>query len=296
MRSSCLFAVLLAVFSGCGASSSDDHGGVGGAGGAGGVLPQSGICGGSFRVSSGADDLAAVAQCTSITGDLSISAFPSTTFSLPILESVGGKIEIAFNNTLVEATFPALKTVSGDLMVFRNDALTSLLCPVLESVGGSESVGGVLHNLEIYSNTTLVNLGLPMLASVGGYFEIKDSALTSLDLSALAIAGSFEFSNDVALTRLTLPVLASAGLKVDGDNVLASLTLPVLATADSIEISGNAALTTLSLPVLKKVTFRFTITNNPALPTCQAQAVQSQLLAAPSKTDLTNNDDMGTCP
>jgi len=61
---------------------------------------------------------------------------------------------------------------------------------------------------------------------------------------------------------------------------------------------GERDLTALSLPALASLGGGLYIFGNPALPTCQAEAIRDHLLAAGFRGDvqISGTDDAGTCP
>lgn len=73
-------------------------------------------------------------------------------------------------------------------------------------------------------------------------------------------------------------------------------TFPVLTGVGDFDVSYNAALTSLSFPELTNVDGNFLVSTNVMLPTCQAQAVLDQLVGVGMTTEITANNDAGTCP
>lgn len=186
------FALVLTAALGCAGEGGDGNGTPedGGAGSA--VTPR--ICEGDYVITSDAD-IAAIADCTAITGSLKIDGSALTSVSLPVLATVEGlnaNISLSDNSALMSVSFPALASLNGHLFVRNNDVLTSVSFPALSIVRS---------DLEVSGNDMLASVSAPVLASVFNYFTVSDNlALTSVSFPALTSVGNFGIYNNPVLS------------------------------------------------------------------------------------------------
>jgi hypothetical protein len=132
-------------------------------------------------------------------------------------------------DTAMVAALADCTTMAGDLVFTGND-LVDIELPELVRVDGSFSVWGNPH---------VTHIALPRLASVGGYFLVEaNDALTSVDCPAL------DSVNERAVMHI----------------------------AD------------------------FSISENPRLPTCEADEIRDRLLAHAFGGSIKITDNLGTCP
>lgn len=130
------------------------------------------VCGGSFTVANDAD-LAAIAGCAAITGNLTITAPGLTTVALPDLEQVGGNLVVMGNTTLVKLLLAQLKEVVGTVRLELAPSTTEVDLSRLRS-GGSLVSGMAPAELRMSCLTTVggdinvLMLVAPNLAYVGG--------------------------------------------------------------------------------------------------------------------------------
>ena len=160
-------------------------------------------------------DVDVIVDVCAISGNLKISGDVSlTTVSLPLLQSIGGKL-------YVFGTEPAVFNVDP-----VNTSLTTLALPTLESLGGSIWIHGnyvlntidlsslaSVHNLWIETNPMLDSLLLPLLSNVsksgfGGQFIVSASSLTTIFLPELESVGSLHVFENGVLKELVAPKLA----------------------------------------------------------------------------------------
>ena len=160
-------------------------------------------------------DVDVIVDVCAISGNLKISGDVSlTTVSLPLLQSIGGKL-------YVFGTEPAVFNVDP-----VNTSLTTLALPTLESLGGSIWIHGnyvlntidlsslaSVHNLWIETNPMLDSLLLPLLSNVsksgfGGQFIVSASSLTTILLPEREAVGSLHVFENGVLKELVAPKLA----------------------------------------------------------------------------------------
>ncbi len=176
-------------------------------------------------------------------------------------------------------------TITGDLTI-RTAGLASVTLPNLAVIEG--------QLVTISADGALVSL--PELLSAGSI-----SVGSSLSASKLITAGDIILGFDAG--TIDFPSLESAsrfenfgGSFSSGTNNLTEVVLPSLESLDSLRLNNNDALQNLSAPLLTQITEAFLVTENPQLPTCQAQNLSAQLQAPPVDVIISGNNDQGACP
>ena len=99
--------------------------------------------------------LAEISDCTTITGDLTMTGNDLLTIELPQLVKVDGTLSASLSPALTDISLPALVRVGGSLRVDNNDALASLELPALAKV--NERNVDDLFDLAIRDNPLLPN-------------------------------------------------------------------------------------------------------------------------------------------
>jgi hypothetical protein len=225
---------------------------------------------------------------TTVEGTLQLDGHPRVTrVSLPSLTAVGSSIALA-GLGCTALRLPAL-TTAVELYVAESPALVELEAPVLTGVSA----------LILLQDPALTSISTPALASATAVQITGLPALATLDLSALEVVDQDLSLQDLpSLTGLPLPVLGWAGyLTVEGTSQLTDLELPSLTGAWYVTVSRNAALERLVAPSLTAVDLGLTITDNPALPPCQAEAVLARLQPPlPTQVALGGNGGTASCP
>ena len=212
------------------------------------------------------DDAAAVADCTEVTGDLTVSGDVNE-LGLPALTTVGGSLRVLDTTALPLIELPALVTVTRDFEVNANAKLARFAAPVLESC----TVIGFVDNTE----------------------------LAELDVGALTRTGFVRLQRNAALRQLSVPHVAELGVFFVTENAsLESVSFEDLTTItiDGFIVSLNPVLTTLSLPVLTNVFGDILMANNPRFPTCRAEQIRDQVDDPSVPIVIMGNDDSASCP
>jgi len=225
------------------------------------------VCTGTFVVNN-SFDLAQVAGCVRITGDLQVAGYGLTDVELPVLERVDGTVTLS-STTLVRVAFPQLREV--DLGLQDNLPLVELALPRLRTVTGTVGIFGV-PNEPLPCLARVGNIGnsertdVPRLVSVDGLARgtLRAPALTSVggvleyargdDLPALASVGGLVLSDadDIALPALTV-IHGSAELCPALSVTETVLELPSLTAVGSFHLCPWDALTEVLLPSLRQV-------------------------------------------
>jgi hypothetical protein len=170
-------------------------------------------------------------------------------------------------------------------------------------IGGDAKLAGYLASL---SATPALDIGGTLdvqgakLSRLGGLSRIGRDLILSGNgsLSAIdpigAVGRDVILSNNDALRSFSAVTQAeiTGELAVTGNDLLATIEVPQTKIR-SVAINGNAVAAQLLAPALTLVE-RFTVRQNPALPTCQAQAICSRLVGA--TCTISGNDDAGACP
>lgn len=94
------------------------------------------VCEGN-RWAANADEVGAIAGCTVITGNLSVTGNELLSAELPLLTKIDGFLSVWGNPILTRAAFAKLRVVGGKIDISFNPALVSLELPVLETVNES---------------------------------------------------------------------------------------------------------------------------------------------------------------
>lgn len=124
------------------------------------------------------------------------------------------------------------------------------------------------------------------------------------------IADCTSITGDLTLTSndpsIELPILAriDGSLSVWGNLLATHVAMPKLTKVGGrVDISYNDALTSLELPALATVNehavstvWDLSISDNPLLPTCQANAIRDQLLAKGFDGSIGISGNLGACP
>lgn len=230
-------------------------------------------------------------------------------FEVPALQESGtdqphAPLRIADNAALPTLSFPALVETGSSLEILDNAMLARLQLPALVAPEPDISNG----DLHVEGNAMLQQIELPALTGLGhgdgqggrsgGEFIVLDNAaLTTITVPLLEAVSVFVVEGNPRLARLDVPQLLGAfSVDIIANDTLLSVAYPLLTSASNLRINDNAELTDLSLPQLTSVFNAFEITNNPRLPTCQAQSILDALAPRRTPGQVTNNDNAATCP
>lgn len=171
-------------------------------------------------------DLDEVARYAEIGGKLVLKRAKVKEVSLPLLESVGGKVSIRKNADLVSFSAPVLKSVGksdvDDMTFESNPSLGRIELPKLETVA---------HSVVVRNNGALEEIEMPALVQVPG--------------------DGLEISTNRKLSRLDLPTMRTAThVTVSDCDRLEGVSMAALEWTDSVRIERNGSLRTLSMPLL----------------------------------------------
>jgi hypothetical protein len=207
----------------------------------------------------------------------------TSTLELPAMH--GGDIQIT------TAPLATIRVGAPDAIEITDDsALTDL----------EVSSTGTMSLLQLSNVPALANLdGVAHLAHLG-YLDLgKAGALTSLAGLASTPVDGLHLADVPELIDLS-PIAddaISSDLMISNSGATTVRFANVTALSGTLGIRGNAVLTTLDLPKLAMIgPFDSYITNNPMLPTCQAQAIAAHVTVAPGGTLAISGNGSGTCP
>ena len=218
-------------------------------------------------------DVDVIVDVCAISGNLEISGDASlTTVSLPLLQSIGGKLYVfgtepavfnvdPVNTSLTTLALPTLESLGGSIWIHDNSLLTTIDLSALTAV----------NNLWIETNPMLESLLLPVLSNVsesgfGGELIVSASSLTTILLPELESVGSLHVFDNGVLKELVAPNLALIGSTayIYRNDVLEAFDL------SSLETFGG------ELDFLTHILFVY---DNPSLPQCLLDALIDQLTA-----------------
>ncbi len=175
------------------------------------------ICSETFLAISSEADLAAIAHCVALTGDLSFDHQAWLThIELPCLQSVGD-LDISGNDNLTTVTLTALTTIERDLTLYD---LASLV--TFDGLAGLTQVGGAIHIFEAH---VLADLGgLSGLTTVGGDLAIEDndSLASCHGLASVTSVGGSLFLYDNRCLAQAEAEACTAHIDVGGNGVVHS--------------------------------------------------------------------------
>ncbi len=276
-----------------------------------GVPPLPSVIDGDYTVENDLD-LARLGGVMEVTGSLNIHGDFVASLILPNLHHVGGSLRCIGESQdlnspcidLVAIDLPALTNV-GDNMTgdassgihFWPATLTTFNLPNLATA--SEIYGSLVGELSLpaltsasitLSNSQLSSVVLPLLAH-GGFAVSGNSGFTSLVLPAF-VDGYIAVSNTPALTTISAPGFVSGEVGAADAPNLTSLSIPLFSSGEYLDLESTG-LTSLPFPNLANVKY-LSIIDNPAIPTCAAQAFALQTHAM--NVTISGNDDAGVCP
>lgn len=192
-----------------------------------------------------ADDVAALANIRTITGDLTIGLVTLDVVSLPRLEHVGGALTVIPIH-LNQLSLPELRDIDGPLALYGKSAVVDF--SRLVRVGALAVHTGGLGGLGDLS-------ALSALAVVDRDVEIRDAfGLTSVELTDLAIGGDLEISNNRQLTKVAITMRDRVDfVSITSNAALEEVSLSVVPRSDAtsrmggVDVFTNGKLTHLSL-------------------------------------------------
>ena len=196
--------------------------------------------------------------CTEIEGSVTIDGYDINNLNgLSVLTSIGGDLQIEFNNALTSLTgLDNLSSIGGRLWIVFNNALISLTGldnvtfiggdlqkilgnDVLASLTGLDNITSILGSLDISSNAALTSLtGLDNVTSIGGDLQIQGNAamasLTGLE-NVTSIGGNLYIAaNDTLTSLIGLDNLTSIGGSLGIGNFMAGSN-PALTSLAGLE-------------------------------------------------------------
>lgn len=261
------------------------------------LLAQSSCSSSTFTITAATD--AAIASCTTVTGDIVISTDAGTTVDLGSVAKIEGSLT-ADSLALISLTAGSLKSISDTFTLNNLTALSTLSLTALTSVGTiawttlpALSELTFTAGVETATNITISDTHLSTLAGLSdslqtvglldlnnnGRLQTVDLALTSLtdnlilqangqnlavSLASLAWAKELTIANTTTFTAPALQVV-NGSARFDS-NYFTELSLPNFTKTETGDVSfiNNADMTSLNLPVLKDVGGGLTIVNNTA--------------------------------
>ncbi|MBI5070144.1 MAG: hypothetical protein HZB56_18065 [Deltaproteobacteria bacterium] len=142
----------------------------------------------------------------------------------------------------------------------------------------------------------------PDCSGIGYWWGLRGTDFTRANLPFLSVLPfgpekwGTAISGNLSLKSVNLPALTTvANLSIQGNPALASLSFPALTSADLLTVDGNAALATLNAPNFSRVGYDLTITGNPSLPQCRAEAILAQLVGFTGTATISGNDTTVSC-
>jgi hypothetical protein len=247
------------------------------------------VCSGTFTVNNSID-LADIASCANITGNLTIQAPGMSEIALPLLERIGGNLTVTGNTDMTRLRLPALKEIGGrtsieapaaargiDFSRLRTGRRIATLTngsvvmafPCLDTSGtlearkwnGSDLVAAPLHVPRLRQIDGAVSAGIvtaPALTTVSGSVGGSSvSELVTLDAPSLTSIGRTLFYHPEdhlpSLVDVGLSLIAGSLTVCGGPAGSDVLDLPSLERAGALRICSSA-FQQVSLPSLQTIT------------------------------------------
>ncbi len=215
------------------------------------------------------------------------------------LTSVGSLSIVDFASAdVAELALPSLTTVGRDIRIENFSNVGSIRMPALVSVERD-----VIIQTPATETSPPLAIELPTLQTVGRDMQLRDlPALSVADFSSLEIvAGFLTMSTVSGPSVLRFPSLAMVGRDLNLDNLtgVTRLEFPALTTiVESLIVIRMDDLATLAFDALASLGGALDIEDNIVLPTCEAEALRDQLVAAgfDGAVFISGNDDAGVCP
>jgi hypothetical protein len=226
------------------------------------------VCSGSFTILNSID-VAEIAGCANITGNLFINAPGMTEISLPALERIGGALRVTDNPDLVRLRLPALKEIAGPTTIEVPASARGMDFSHLRASGAivTLTLGGVDMAFPCLdtsrtlaaresSGSTLIPapLHLPRLRQIDGSFEAGNGSAPALT----TVSGNVGNSSAPELAILDAPSLTYVGgtLFYSPEHDLPSLVeigRSLIASGPTASCAGPTGSDVLSLPSLERV-------------------------------------------
>jgi hypothetical protein len=265
-RATVLLVLVLVLVTGCADSAGMDSGSAAKRGDASAEPCPHGKLDGSYAIMS-SGDAAAIAACTEISKDLTVSGNKLSKLSLPKLKAIGGALNVTDATALTRFDFSSLTTVAKELLIDANPVLSTFSVPVLDNC----------ETLLVTNNPKLKDFDLAKLTRASHVGAQGDDALTKFELPKVKSIGTFVVNQNAKLTTIRFESLMSI-------------------EADGFIIQKNPVLATLDMPMLKTLVGDLLIMDNPMLPSCQIAALAAQVEGPPVPVGAFGNDDAATCP
>jgi hypothetical protein len=150
-----------------------------------------------------------------VSGDVQISGVSVESVNMPLLQTVGGDLQLISNTAVTTVNFANLTSINGSLIINNNGAL--LGTAVSDGFAQLQTVVGAvqLYTFSISGGLPArTTLALPTLTSIGS-LDVRNTYVSTVSMAALqTIGGSgqqglFSFRQMLFLRSLDFPSLAS---------------------------------------------------------------------------------------
>jgi len=251
-----------------------------------------------------------------IGGDLSIASNDALTDldELRSLSAIDGTFTLSDNPALVSASIPSgdpafFPSVGGDIVIFNNDSLkTATRFGVPAERAGSCDDRGLIDGIFVAENDSLETVELPVVRNANVSVANNDRLSTVSSPEPGGSACMFLLSSLPRLTKVSVAYWLMDTLSIVDTGLTTLDGFEQSGAKCRVNVSQNAALTDVgALSHGSKVASMFDISQNPALASCQVQAM---LDAFPAPTgqcgksgpapgtrvvSIKNNDDSAAC-
>lgn len=203
------------------------------------LIPSAACSADTLTITASSD--AAIATCTTFTGDVVISADAGSSVDLGSVQQIKGDLTVENMGSFISLSAADLNSISGTFTLQNLTQLSTLSMTSLSSVGTI-----VWQSLPALNSLTF-STGVQSADSI----TISDTFLASLDGISLQTVGSMDINNNGRLTEIDLDLKNLTGeLKLQANGQKLSVSLNELIWAANLTIAN---VTTFTAPALSTV-------------------------------------------
>lgn len=178
-------------------------------------------------------DLDALGSCTTVTGNIIITAVAIDTVTIPQgVQKVTGDVSVSQTSSVTTFTASGLQTITGTFELLNLTALQTLTAPSLTTVGGI--------NFVILPLLATMSLGINSVGNV----IISDTELSALDGFSLETVNDFDINNNRFLKSISQPQLkeVNGALNIAANSPQLTLSFPELLTVQNASFRNIAGI------------------------------------------------------
>lgn len=240
-------------------------------------------------------DLSALAAVSGLSRNLVL-----TNSNLESLAALNGLTEVRGYLNIQNAA--SLSSLSGlEHVSYVGKTLFIVQCPRIEDLDGLAGLLTVKESVSISDLPLLSRVTLPVEAVTDVVQIVRNPELAAIELPGLQTAGEVEIHGNPRLTVVRADSLNAVErwFQIDDNDALESIGdfSSLTSVGERVSITRNDGLTGLvsSLPALREVGENFDVHDNPALPSCEVDAVVEAITELGGLVVNTGNNDATSC-